>query len=77
MAAAEALARTYYTTVDAGDPAATAALFAPEGTYDRPGYDTLVGEQISEFYHGARVIESGAHTLDEIITDGNLSLIHI
>lgn len=71
MAAAEALARTYYDTVDAGDPAATAALFAPDGTYDRPGYDTLTGAQISDFYHDARVIESGAHTLDEIIADGN------
>lgn len=67
---AASLARHYYTTVDAGDPAATAALFAPGGTYDRPGYDTLVGEQISDFYHGARIIESGSHALDELITDG-------
>ena len=41
-----------------------------EATYDRPGYDTLTGPQIGEFYRGERVIVSGAHTVTEIIADG-------
>ena len=69
MSRTEDLARRYYTVVDAGDADATIALFAPEATYDRPGYDTLTGPQIVEFYRGERVIVSGAHTVDEIIAD--------
>lgn len=65
------LARRYYTTVDAGDDDVTSALFAPDGTYDRPGYPTMVGQQIADFYRGDRVIESGAHTLTEMIADGD------
>ena len=69
MSRTEDLARRYYTVVDAGDADAPIALFAPEATYDRPGYDTLTGPQIGEFYRGERVIVSGAHTVDEIIAD--------
>jgi ketosteroid isomerase-like protein len=69
MARTEDLARQYYTVVDSGDADATIALFAPEATYDRPGYDTLTGPQIGEFYRGERVIASGAHTVHEIIAD--------
>ncbi|GAA1617376.1 MULTISPECIES: nuclear transport factor 2 family protein [Brevibacterium] len=64
------LVKRYYTTVDAGDPVATAALFAADATYDRPGYPTMVGQQITDFYLGERVIESGAHELAEILVDG-------
>ena len=70
MSRTEDLARHYYTVVDAGDADATVPLFAPDATYDRPGYDTLTGPQIGEFYRGARVIVSGAHTVTEIIADG-------
>ncbi|WP_309132321.1 nuclear transport factor 2 family protein [Brevibacterium sp.] len=65
------LVQRYYSTVDAGDPGATSALFAPGSRYDRPGYPPMVGEQITEFYHGERVIESGAHTLNEILIEGD------
>ena len=41
------LVKRYYTTVDAGDPVATSALFAADASYDRPGYPTMVGQQIS------------------------------
>ena len=60
----------YYTTVDAGDAAATAALFSDDATYHRPGYSPLHGQEIAEFYHGARVIKSGTHTLEEVIVNG-------
>ncbi|GAA1864576.1 nuclear transport factor 2 family protein [Brevibacterium marinum] len=65
------LVKRYYSTVDAGKPGATSALFAAEGHYDRPGYPTMVGQQITDFYHGERVIESGAHSLTEILVDGD------
>lgn len=71
-----ALATQYYATVDAGDPQATADLFAPDATYDRPGYDTMTGPAIREFYTGARVIESGSHTLSQIVVEGNTAAIH-
>ena len=70
------LARAYYTTVDQGDPEATSDLFAPDATYDRPGYDTMVGEAIREFYRGERVIESGAHTVETIVVEGNRAAVH-
>lgn len=65
------LVQRYYSTVDAGDPGATSALFASDARYDRPGYPTMIGEQITEFYHGERVIESGAHSLTEILIEGD------
>ncbi|AXR74551.1 MULTISPECIES: nuclear transport factor 2 family protein [Auritidibacter] len=66
----EDLVRSYYSTVDAGDPEATAALFATDATYHRPGYDPLVGPAIAEFYRTERVIESGEHTVTEVLVDG-------
>ena len=65
------LVKRYYSTVDAGDAGATSALFAADASYDRPGYPTMVGQQITDFYQGERVIESGAHSLQEIIVDGD------
>lgn len=70
------LALKYYSTVDAGDAEATADLFAPDATYDRPGYDTFVGQAIREFYRGARVIKSGAHTVAQVVVEGNVAAVH-
>lgn len=70
MASVTELVKRYYRTVDAGDPVATAALFAADARYDRPGYPTMVGGQITDFYLGERVIDSGAHELTEILVDG-------
>ncbi|MYM19068.1 DUF4440 domain-containing protein [Brevibacterium sp. 5221] len=75
-ASTEELARRYYATVDAGDPDATADLFAADGSYDRPGYDTMVGEAIRSFYKGERVIDSGAHTIAQVIVDGDRAAVH-
>jgi hypothetical protein len=71
MSDIRALALKYYATVDAGDPEATTALFAADATYDRPGYDTFAGPAIGEFYRGDRIIVSGAHTVTEVVVDGN------
>lgn len=70
-----ALARRYYATVDAGDPAATSALFSADARYDRPGYDTFAGDAIRDFYAGERVIASGAHTITELVVDGNAAAV--
>ena len=71
MASVTELVKRYYTTVDAGDADATSALFSADASYDRPGYPTLVGQQIADFYHGERVIESGSHSLQEILVEGD------
>ncbi|WP_029088130.1 nuclear transport factor 2 family protein [Brevibacterium album] len=68
---AEQLAAHYYTTVDAGDADATIALFAPDATYDRPGYPTLRGAEIADFYRGERIIVTGSHTVTETVADGD------
>lgn len=76
MADIRELALQYYATVDAGNDDATADLFAADATYDRPGYDTFVGPAIREFYKGDRVIASGAHTVAEVLVDGNRAATH-
>lgn len=71
MASVTELVNRYYTTVDAGDADATTALFASDASYDRPGYPTMIGTQITDFYHGERVIETGAHSVQEVIVDND------
>lgn len=71
MASIKDITLNYYAVVDAGDAAATAALFAPDATYDRPGYDTLTGNTIYEFYAGDRIIETGAHSVAQVIVEGS------
>jgi ketosteroid isomerase-like protein len=45
-------------------------FFTPEVTYERPGYDPLVGlEQMLHFYRMVRVIASGTHTLEQVVSD--------
>lgn len=71
MATVNELVKRYYSTVDAGDAHATSALFASDASYDRPGYPTMVGSQITDFYHGERVIETGSHALGEVLVEGD------
>lgn len=69
-AAADLTARTryYYERVDAGDVAAVLDWFAEDAVYHRPGYLPMLGrEALRRFYGGERVIESGAHHLDELV----------
>ncbi|QIN29121.1 nuclear transport factor 2 family protein [Brevibacterium luteolum] len=66
----EQLAARYYATVDSGDAEATSALFAADASYDRPGYPTMVGQAITDFYHGERIIVSGKHTVTEVLVSG-------
>jgi steroid Delta-isomerase len=61
---AEALARRFYDHVDDGDVPGLAAMFAPEASYHRPGYEPFHGpEGMTDFYGRGRKIRSGRHTL--------------
>lgn len=63
--------RDYYALVDAGDVAGVLEWFAEDAVYHRPGYQPLEGrEALGAFYGGERVIESGAHHVDDIVADG-------
>lgn len=69
----DVLARTraYYERVDAGDVDGVVDWFAEDGVYHRPGYPPMRGRAaLSAFYGGERVIESGSHTLDQLLVDG-------
>ena len=63
--------RHYYERVDAGDVEGVLAWFADEATYYRPGYPPMRGRSaLAEFYGGERVIDSGRHSLDEVLVQG-------
>lgn len=64
--------RALYSLVDAGDLDGLAALFAEDARYTRPGYPELVGRTaIDRFYRQDRVIASGQHTLESVMTSGD------
>lgn len=68
--AAQASVRAYYEAVDADDVETLIGLFAPDATYERPGYDPFVGhDALRAFYTGDRVIASGRHTLDAVVVE--------
>ncbi|MCH8614231.1 nuclear transport factor 2 family protein [Arsenicicoccus dermatophilus] len=64
--------RRYFELVDAGETEALVQLFAPDATYERPGYPPITGhEGLRAFYGGERVIESGRHTLTHAVVAGD------
>jgi ketosteroid isomerase-like protein len=64
------LVQHYYAQVDRGDVDEVAALFEVDAEYFRPGYAGLSGrEAIRSFYANDRIIESGAHSIESIISD--------
>ncbi len=65
----------YYTTVDAGDPDATADLFASDGCYRRGGYSPMTGDEIRRFYRSQRIIESGRHEIHTVLVNGKTSAV--
>lgn len=63
--------RHYYDRVDAGDLDGVLDWFADDAVYHRPGYEPMRGrEALRRFYGGERVIESGAHRLEELVVEG-------
>jgi ketosteroid isomerase-like protein len=62
--------RRYYERVDSGDVSGLLSLFAPDAVYHRPGYPPMTGHaELSRFYSGERVIESGGHTLNSVTAE--------
>jgi len=60
--------RRYYEFVDAGDIDSLIQLFDDDAVYRRPGYEPMCGRrQLEEFYRGERIIETGTHTLSDVV----------
>jgi steroid delta-isomerase len=69
--------RSYYQLVDDGDVDGLVALFEPDSTYHRPGYPPLRGHaELTRFYRGERVIDTGEHRLSTVVTDGDTTAVH-
>jgi ketosteroid isomerase-like protein len=69
---APALAHRFYDHVDNGDVPGLAAMFAPEASYHRPGYEPFQGQAgIIEFYSHGRKIRSGRHVLTSVVSTGD------
>ena len=65
-----ALVQKYYEQVDKGDVEGVVALFEVDAEYSRPGYAHMSGrEAIRSFYVDDRIIESGVHYVDSIVSD--------
>lgn len=63
-----AAVQAYYDRVDANDVDGLLELFAENAWYERPGYDRFTGRPaLRAFYSGARVIESGRHTISRTV----------
>jgi hypothetical protein len=60
----------YYAEVDKGDVDEVVALFEVDAEYSRPGYAHMSGrEAIRSFYVDDRVVESGLHNIESIVSD--------
>jgi branched-chain amino acid aminotransferase len=64
--------RNVFKTIDSRDWDGLQRVFCENMTYERPGYDRLVGyERIKEFYRDQRVIACGTHFLEGIVVNGD------
>ena len=64
------LVQKYYAEVDKGDVEGVVALFEVDAEYSRPGYAHMSGrEAIRSFYADDRIIESGVHNVESIVSD--------
>ncbi|MFF8659198.1 nuclear transport factor 2 family protein [Streptomyces huasconensis] len=67
----------YYDLVDRNDIPGLVSLFAADVVYERPGYPPLRGiGELERFYRKDRVIESGRHSLRDVVTDRELIAVH-
>lgn len=63
--------RDLFRVVDARDWDSMQTFFCQDVTYERPGYDPIIGfENLLHFYEHVRVIASGRHELEQIMIDG-------
>jgi ketosteroid isomerase-like protein len=60
----------YYGEVDKGVVDEIVALFEVDAEYSRPGYAHMTGrEAIRSFYVADRIIESGVHNIESIVSN--------
>lgn len=60
----------YYAALDEGDVDEVVALFEVDAEYSRPGYAHMSGRDvIRSFYVDDRIIESGVHNIESIVSD--------
>ena len=60
----------YYAELDKGDVDEVVALFEVDAEYSRPGYAHMSGrDAIRSFYVDDRIIESGVHNIESIVSD--------
>jgi ketosteroid isomerase-like protein len=65
----ESIVRSYYDHVDAHRLEELLALFDEEIVYERQGTPLIVGiAALRRFYEQERIIDSGVHTLDQVLT---------
>lgn len=65
----EDIVRTYYDLVDAQRTEDLISLFHDDVVYERQGTPTIVGlAALRRFYEQDRVIDSGAHRLDQVLS---------
>ncbi|QWY65341.1 nuclear transport factor 2 family protein (plasmid) [Mycobacterium avium subsp. hominissuis] len=63
------IVQNYYAEVDKGHVDRVVALFEVDAEYSRPGYTRLRGrDAIRSFYADDRVIESGVHRIESIVS---------
>jgi ketosteroid isomerase-like protein len=61
----DSLIRRMFATIDSADWTALAECFHPEVTYERPGYEPLVGrDRLMRFYRNERAVAAGHHTIE-------------
>jgi ketosteroid isomerase-like protein len=64
--------RNMFQTIDSRDWEGLDRAFRADMTYDRPGYERLVGyERVKKFYRDERVIVSGSHVLEGIVVNND------
>lgn len=64
----EAVVRSYYDYVDEQRTEEMLALFHQDIVYERQGTPTIEGiAALQRFYEQERIIESGAHSLDQVL----------
>lgn len=62
-----------FTRIDRQDWQTLAEIFSEDVTYERPGYNLLIGrDRVLQFYREERVVGSGVHELHHIIIDGEI-----
>lgn len=67
----DSLVRLMFANIDKADWPALEECFHPDATYERPGYDPLVGrDRLMQFYRYERAVASGQHTVDGSLTNG-------